>query len=55
MLLDALTAKLFVAALDEYSQTLSGPTVLVLDNASAQRAGCVQVRRAVWVARGLRL
>ena len=51
----ALTAELFVAAVDEYSQTLPGPTVLVLDNASVHRAACVQDRRAVWAARGLRL
>lgn len=51
----ALTAALFVAILDEYSQALPGPTVLVLDNASVHRAACVQARRATWAARGLRL
>jgi transposase len=51
----ALTADLFVALLDEYSQGLRGPTVLVLDNASGHRAACVQARQAQWARRGLRL
>jgi hypothetical protein len=51
----ALTAELFVAALDEYARTLAGPTVLVLDNASVHRATCVQARHAAWAAQGLRL
>ena len=51
----ALTAELFVAILDEYSHALCVPTVLVLDNASVHRAGCVQARRAEWARRGLRL
>jgi len=51
----ALTAELFVAALDEYAQTLPGPTVLVLDNASVHRAACGQARHAAWAAQGLRL
>ena len=51
----ALTADLFAAVLDEFSQHLPRPTVLVLDNASVHRAACVQARRADWAARGLRL
>jgi len=51
----ALTADLFVAVLDAYCQTLTGPTVLVLDNASVHRAACVQARHAYWAAQGLRL
>ena len=51
----ALTADLFTAVLDEFSQHLARPTVLVLDNASVHRAACVQARRADWAARGLRL
>lgn len=51
----ALTADLFAAVLDEFSQHLSRPTVLVLDNASVHRAACVQARQAEWAARGLRL
>ena len=55
VLSSALTAELFVAVLDEYSQHLARPTVLVLDNASVHRAACVQARRPAWAARGLRL
>jgi transposase len=51
----ALTAELFVAALDEYCATLGQPTVLVLDNASVQPAACVRARQAYWAAHGLRL
>lgn len=51
----ALTAELFAAVLDEFSQHLDRPTVLVLDNASVHRAACVQARQAEWTARGLRL
>ena len=51
----ALTADLFAAVLDEFSQHLTRPTVLVLDNASVHRAACVQAHQAEWAARGLRL
>ena len=40
----ALTAELFAAVLDEFSQHRPRPTVLVLDNASVHRAACVQAR-----------
>ena len=55
VLTGALTADLFAAVLDEFSQHLSRPTVLVLDNASVHRAACVQARQAEWTARSLRL
>jgi hypothetical protein len=55
VLAGALTADLFVAVLDAYCPTLTGPTVLVLDNASVHRAACVQARHAYWAAQGLRL
>jgi hypothetical protein len=51
----ALTADVFVAALDADAQTLGGSTVIVLDNASVHRAACVQARRAAWAQHGLRL
>lgn len=53
MLDGALTADLFAAVLDEFSQHLVRPTVLVLDNASVHRAACVQARQADWATRGL--
>jgi hypothetical protein len=51
----ALTADVFAAVLDAYAQTLTGPTVLVLDNASVHHAACVRARQADWAACGLRL
>lgn len=51
----ALTADLFVLAVDEFSQRLAAPTVLVLDNASIHKAHLVRARHAAWAARGLRL
>lgn len=51
----AFTAELVVGALDEFSQQLDGPTVLVLDNASVHRAALVQRRRETWAERGLTL
>lgn len=51
----AFTAELFVEALDAFSQDLTQPTVLVLDNASIHRAALVQQRQPAWAARGLRL
>lgn len=49
------TADLFLLAVDELSQDLSGPTVLVLDNASIHRAHVVQARLPEWAAKGLTL
>lgn len=51
----AFTAELVVGALDEFSQQLSEPTILVLDNASVHRAALVQGQRETWAARGLTL
>lgn len=51
----AFTAELVVGALDEFSEHLTQPTVLVLDNASIHRAALVHTRHAMWAARGLRL
>lgn len=51
----ALTGELFVAALDEWSQQLTRPTVLVLDNASIHHAAPVRQALARWRARGLQL
>ena len=47
------TADLFALAVDEFSQTLTGPTVLVLDNASIHRAQLVQAYWETWAERGL--
>jgi hypothetical protein len=49
------TGELFAQAVDEFSQTLTGPTVLVLDNASIHRAAAVQQHLATWQSRGLQL
>lgn len=49
----ALTADLFALAVDEFSRTCGGPTVLVLDNASIHQARVVRERHAAWAARGL--
>ncbi|HEX8428448.1 transposase [Hymenobacter sp.] len=51
----AFTAELVVGALDEFSQQLNEPTILVLDNASVHRAALVQGRRETGAARGLTL
>ena len=51
----ALTADLFTAILDGFSQHLSRPTVIVPDKANVHCATCVQARQADWAARGLRL
>ena len=51
----ALTADLFVTIVEEWSLTLTQPTVLVLDNASIHRAHLVQQQLPVWRARGLHL
>lgn len=49
------TADLFVLAVNEFYQQLTGPTVLVLDNASIHRAHAVQQCQAQWAAAGLTL
>ena len=49
------TAKLFVPAVDKWVATLDQPTVLVLENASVHRAGCVQTKQRQWAAQRLTL
>ena len=51
----ALTADLFVLAVDDFCQALRGPAVLVLDNASIHKAHAVHARHAEWAAHGLTL
>ena len=51
----ALTADLFVLAVHEFCQTLTQPTVLVLDNASIHKAHVVRACHADWAAKGLTL
>lgn len=51
----ALNSELFVAAVDEWSQQLLRPTVLVLDNAAIHHAALVRQALPRWRARGLRL
>lgn len=51
----SLTADLFVLAVHDFCQTLSGPTVLVLDNASIHKAHVVQACHKQWAAAGLSL
>ena len=51
----AWTGELFAQAVNEFSQTLTGPTVLVLDNASIHHAAVVQQHVASWRSRGLQL
>lgn len=48
----ALTADLFVLAVNDPCQTLDGPTVLVLDNASIHTAHLVRACHAEWTAKG---
>ena len=49
------TAESVAVILDAFSLDLSQPTVLVLNNASVHRAGCVQARQTEWTRCGLRL
>jgi len=49
----ALTADLFVLAVNDFVAQMSGPTVLVLDNASIHKARLVRARHAEWAAQGL--
>lgn len=51
----ALNAELFVAAIDEWSLTLTRPTVLVLDNASIHHAALVRQALPRWRKCGVRL
>jgi len=49
----ALTADLFVRAVNDFVAQMSGPTVLVLDNASIHKARLGRARHAEWAAQGL--
>jgi len=51
----ALTADLFVLAVADFLETMPGPTVLVLDNASIHKAHLVRDCQPAWAERGLRL
>ena len=51
----ALTAELFVLAVNEFLTQLTQPTVLVLDNASIHKAHLVKAQVAAWAAQGLTL
>lgn len=51
----ALTADLFVLAVNEFVAHITCPTVLVLDNASIHKAHLVQACQAGWAARDLTL
>ena len=51
----ALTADLFVLAVNEFAQQIDRPTVLVLDNASIHKAHAVRDCHAEWAALGLTL
>lgn len=51
----SLTADLFALAVTDFCQHLSGPTVLMLDNASIHKAHVVRDCQAQWAAAGLTL
>ena len=51
----ALTADLFVLAVNDFLDSVDRPTVLVLDNASIHKAHTVRACHAAWAARGLTL
>lgn len=50
-----ITAQFVVESIESLLPTLSGPTVLVLDNASVHRSKLVRAKRREWKRRGLRL
>ncbi len=50
-----ITAAFVAEKLDALSWQVSGPTVVVLDNASVHTAGIVQLRRPIWEQRNLYL
>ena len=51
----AATAKVIVRCMEEFIETITKPTVVILDNASIHRAKVVQAKRAEWKGRGLTL
>ena len=52
---ETMTAQFVIESIEALLPHLSGPTVLVLDNASVHRSKLVQVKRRVWKQKGLRL
>ena len=52
---ERVTAQFVLDSIEALLPTLSGPTVLVLDNATVHRAKLVQAKRREWKRKGLRL
>lgn len=52
---ERITAQFVVDSIETLLPSLSGPTVLVLDNASVHRSKLVQAKRQEWKQKGLRL
>ena len=52
---ERITAQFVVNSIETLLPSLSGPTVLVLDNASVHRSKLVQAKRREWKQKGLRL
>ena len=52
---ETMTAQFVIESIETLLPQLSGPTVLVLDNASVHRSKLVQAKRREWKRKGLRL
>ena len=52
---ETMTAQFVIESIEALLPQLSGPTVLVLDNASVHRSKLVQAKRKEWKRKGLRL
>ena len=52
---EKITAQFVIESIEALLPQLSGPTVLVLDNASVHRSKLVQAKRKEWKQKGLRL
>lgn len=52
---ERITTQFVIASIETLLSSLSGPTVLVLDNASVHRSKLVQAKRKEWKQKGLRL
>ena len=52
---ERITAQFVVDSIEAVLPSLSGPTVLVLDNASVHRSKLVQAKRREWKQKGVRL
>ena len=52
---EMMTAQFVIESIEALLPQLSGPTVLVLDNASVHRSKLVQAKRREWKRKGLRL